>query len=92
MREGRLTQAQLRRSFDDELASALAHGTLGSDSGLDVQTQEALRAVAAAHPQASADLIARARRAFVGQLDGSNAAARDAAIAEAIAEHRRRRR
>lgn len=84
------TDAELRRNFETELASVTAGGGLRSETGLDVRTDAALIEIAAAFPAVTAELVAAARAAFAGQLDGSNAAAQRAELERVIAEHNRR--
>ncbi|MEV6273932.1 hypothetical protein [Nocardia sp. NPDC051832] len=85
-RRGRPSSSELRRNFERELTSAISGGGLRSNSGLDVPTRGALIEVAKAYPVVSEDLIAAARAAFAGQLDGSNAQARRAVIDQLLAE------
>ncbi|MET8629099.1 hypothetical protein ABZW30_36105 [Kitasatospora sp. NPDC004669] len=54
--------------------------------GLDAETEDALWAVYDAHPQAPEELVAAARLAFEGQLDGADAARRRERIARWFAE------
>ncbi|WP_024800377.1 hypothetical protein [Nocardia sp. BMG51109] len=70
----RPTDDELRQNFDEELASASSGGGLHTETGLDSETQDALWAVARAYPEVTDDLLAAARTAFAGQLDGSHAA------------------
>ncbi|MGI5219362.1 hypothetical protein [Nocardia sp. CA-290969] len=55
------------------LAQALGPA-LRSETGLDMETDEALWAIARAYPNVPSELVEVARQAFDGQLDGSNAA------------------
>jgi hypothetical protein len=71
---------ELRANFDELLASVRGGGGIYSHSGLDMETEEALWAIARAYPDIPDDLVAAARSAFAGQLDGSNGAARRAAL------------
>ncbi|MER7674359.1 hypothetical protein ABTY61_38680 [Kitasatospora sp. NPDC096128] len=70
----------LRRTFEALLAEALAGRGVASCLGMDLDTDEALLAVydaATGHhtgPETVEELVAAARRAFEGQLDGSNSA------------------
>ncbi|HLS76870.1 MAG TPA: hypothetical protein VK083_08795 [Nocardia sp.] len=86
------TDEELRRNFERELASVTSGGGLRSETGLDVQTDAALMAIAVAYPAVSEELVRAARAAFAGQLDGSNAAARRAELRRMIEEHNRRER
>ncbi|MFE3188716.1 hypothetical protein ACFXHA_06875 [Nocardia sp. NPDC059240] len=94
MRLGHASEDELRSSFDRVLAFVLEGRGVPSDTGLDDETEAALWAVARAHPNASADLVEAARRAFAGLLDGSNTArwraARDRRFAEREAGSARR--
>lgn len=71
---GRRTKEQLQGSFDFMLSRILSGGSFLSGSGLDEETMSALEAIADARPNVPEDLVAAARTAFAGQLDGSNAA------------------
>ncbi|WP_282785944.1 hypothetical protein [Nocardia sp. CC201C] len=85
MRLGPPADDELRRNFEAALTSVREGGGVSSATGLDMETEGALWAIARAHPRIDDDLIAAARRAFAGQLDGSNAAARRARIAHMTA-------
>ncbi|RDI46121.1 hypothetical protein [Nocardia mexicana] len=85
------TQAELRRNFEEELTSACGGGGLSSDTGLDMETEAALWDIARAYPDVPDALVAAAHRAFAGQLDGSNHAARRARTEAMFEEHRRNR-
>jgi hypothetical protein len=91
MRSRYPTDDELRGVFEEELGSAVAGGPLRTDTGLDMETDEALVAIAMAYPAVSDALVAEARRAFAGQLDGSNAAARRADLDRLIDDYNRRR-
>ncbi|UGT63979.1 hypothetical protein [Nocardia asteroides] len=78
---------ELRADFERELASVTTGGGLHPGSALDVQTSAALIRIAETYPEVDGALIAAARAAFTGQLDGSNAEARLETIAEQIEEH-----
>ena len=91
MRSRPPTDDELRRAFEEELASAAAGGPLRTDTGLDLETDEALAAIAMAYPAVSDALLGAARRAFAGQLDGSNAAARRADLDRLVDDYNRRR-
>ncbi|WP_245676912.1 hypothetical protein [Nocardia acidivorans] len=84
---GHPSKEQLQRNFDSMLQRALSGGGLRTETGLDQQTMRALRDLRSAYPNASPELEAAARRAFAGQLDGSNAAARRAEMDRIIAEY-----
>lgn len=83
---GHPSDEQLRLSFDAMLEQVLSGRGLRTETGLDLPTVQALRAVGAAFPNASQELIAQARKTFSGQLDGSNAAARRAEMDRLLAE------
>ncbi|WP_069161909.1 hypothetical protein [Nocardia altamirensis] len=91
MREDLPTDDELRSNFEELLASVTSGSGLFTESGVDTETENALLAIARAYPEVPDDLIAAARRAFAGQLDGSNAAAVKAATERKIAEINRRR-
>lgn len=91
VREDYPTDAEMRRNFEGLLEKVRAGGAPHSDSGLDLDTEEALWAITRAHPDVPDELVAAARAAFAGQLDGSNAAARRAARARKIDVLNRRR-
>lgn len=78
------TEDELRQSFVDALTSVRGGGGVASDNGLDLRTMAALWQIADAYPVIPDELIAAAGAAFAGQLDGSNAAAREAAIDRAF--------
>ncbi|MFI9406468.1 hypothetical protein [Nocardia sp. NPDC052316] len=78
------TEDELRQSFDAALDAVRAGAGISSDTGLDLRTVNALWEIADAYPDIPEQLIAAARAAFAGQLDGSNAAARQAAIERAF--------
>ncbi|MFZ3498615.1 hypothetical protein ACODT5_36215 [Streptomyces sp. 5.8] len=86
MRFGHPSQEQLRRNFESVLTNVLSGRGVRTETGLDSQTEDALWAIARAHPNAPDTLVAAAYRAFAGQLDGSNAAARRAEMDRRIAE------
>ncbi|WP_378737215.1 hypothetical protein [Nocardia brasiliensis] len=92
MRSRYPTDDELRRNFEAELTSVTTGGGLRSETGLDMETDAALIAIARAYPAVTDDLVAAARAAFAGQLDGSNAAARQADLERLIAEHNARKR
>ncbi|MFF2077928.1 hypothetical protein ACFVXG_24620 [Kitasatospora sp. NPDC058162] len=88
MTEGR----RLRRVFEAVLAEALAGHGVATCLGLDDPTEEALWAVYDAAtgyrtgPGTVEELVAAARRAFEGQLDGGNAARWRELLARKFAE------
>ncbi|GAA5082032.1 hypothetical protein [Nocardia iowensis] len=90
MREDFPNDDELRSNFEELLASVRGGDGLFTESGLDTETENALLAIARAYPEVPDHLITAARRAFAGQLDGSNAAAVKAATARKIAEINRR--
>ncbi|MEU7764917.1 hypothetical protein AB0B25_07315 [Nocardia sp. NPDC049190] len=77
------TDEELRRNFERELGSVTTGGGLHSETGLDIETETALIAIAGAYPEVGEELVAAARAAFTGQLGGSNAAARNADLQQA---------
>ncbi|MFF2552685.1 hypothetical protein ACFVUS_16890 [Nocardia sp. NPDC058058] len=83
---GHPSKEQLQRNFDSMLRSVLSGSGLRTETGLDQQTMKALRELRSAYPNAPQELEAAARRAFAGQLDGSNAAQRRAEQDRMIAE------
>ncbi|MER8102872.1 hypothetical protein [Kitasatospora sp. NPDC094016] len=85
---GRDDDERLRRVFEAVLAKTLSGTGPLTCTGLDEDTENALWAVWEAYPHASAELVQAARRAFAGQLDGSNAARWHADLARAIAGRR----
>ena len=70
-----LSPGELRRNFEQLLASVVAGGGLTTGTGLDDETERAPWAIADAHPQIPEDLLRAARTVFETQLDGSHAAA-----------------
>ncbi|MBF6171414.1 hypothetical protein [Nocardia blacklockiae] len=89
MRLNHPTEDELRSNFEEELASVRSGGGLSSDTGLDSDTESALWDIARAYPDGSEALVAAARQAFAGQLDGSNSAARRARMERMVDEYRR---
>ncbi len=88
---GRDDDERLRRVFEAVLAETLSGTGPLTCTGLDEDTENALWAVWEAYPNASAELVQAARRAFAGQLDGGNAARWRAELAaRAIAGRRPR--
>ncbi|TLF82439.1 hypothetical protein [Nocardia cyriacigeorgica] len=90
MRVSPPTDDELRQNFEEMLASVCSGGGLRSATGLDMKTEDALWAIARAHPEVPDDLVAAARAAFAGQLDGTNARERREALARKIEELDRR--
>ncbi|MFG1794393.1 hypothetical protein [Nocardia sp. NPDC049149] len=86
------TDDELRRNFEAELKSVTTGGGVRSETGLDMETDAALFAIARAYPAVTDELVAAAKAAFAGQLDGSNSAARQADLERLIAEHNARKR
>ncbi|MFD6887376.1 hypothetical protein [Streptomyces sp. NPDC059957] len=86
MRHGHPSQEQVRRNFEGVLTDVLSGRGVRTGTGLDTQTENALWAIARARPNAPDALVAAAYRAFAGQIDGSNAAARRAETDRRIAE------
>lgn len=86
MRSGRPSAEQLRRNFDAVLSEVLSGRGVRTETGLDQDTENTLWDIARAHPNASDELVAAARRAFAGQLDGTNAVARREELARKLAE------
>ncbi|MEV6069826.1 hypothetical protein AB0L82_25035 [Nocardia sp. NPDC052001] len=84
---GQPSDEQLRARFDSMLERVLAGKGTRTDSGLDREVVIALRAISQAHPNASPDLVAKARAAFADQLSGANAAARHAEMDRIFNEH-----
>ncbi|MEV5504867.1 hypothetical protein [Streptomyces orinoci] len=75
MGNDRPSRQQLRDSFHRGVLNALA-GEVCTATLVDMDTDEALWAIASAEPADREELVAAAYRAFAGQLDGSNAARR----------------
>ncbi|WP_069161899.1 hypothetical protein [Nocardia altamirensis] len=86
------TDDELQRNFEAELKSVTTGGGVRSETGLDMETDAALFAIAMAYPAVTDELVAAAKAAFAGQLDGSNSAARQADLERLIAEHNARKR
>ncbi|WP_107654183.1 hypothetical protein [Nocardia suismassiliense] len=86
MRLDHPTEDELWQSFATALAAVRGGSGVSSDNGLDLRTVNALWEIVDAYPNIPEELIAAAHAAFAGQLDGSNAAAREAEIARAF-EH-----
>ncbi|MFI6046324.1 hypothetical protein ACIA8C_32220 [Nocardia sp. NPDC051321] len=81
------TEDELRQNFVDALAAVRGGDGVSSDNGLDVRTVHALWEIADAYPNIPDNLIVAAGAAFAGQLDGTNAAARQAAIDRAFEQN-----
>lgn len=86
MRFGHPSNEQLQRNFDSVLENVLSGRGVRTETGLDPKTENALWAIRYAHPNASQELIEAARKAFAGQLDGTNAAEWRAEMDRRIAE------
>lgn len=83
-----VTAEQLKANFDKCLKDAVELGIWPpSDQGFDDYVDASLTAVAKDYPNPKGDLIARARKAFEGQLDGSNRARREAELDAWLAQH-----
>ncbi|WP_024800391.1 hypothetical protein [Nocardia sp. BMG51109] len=80
MRLNHPTEEELRRNFEEQLASVRGGGGLSSDTGLDSRTDAALWDIAVAYPNVPDAVVEEARNAFAGQLDGTNAAERQAKL------------
>ncbi|WP_026123417.1 hypothetical protein [Nocardiopsis chromatogenes] len=72
------TPEEIRANFEGALESVRNGGGVNSETGLDMETEGALWAIAAAHPNIPDSLIETARAEFAAQMDGSHAAARRA--------------
>jgi hypothetical protein len=72
MRIGHPTEDELRENFAEMLESVRNGGGLRTETGLDMETEEALWDIAKAYPEVTEQLVEGARSAFAGQLDGSN--------------------
>lgn len=73
MRIDHPTEDELRENFAELLESVRNGGGLRTETGLDMETEEALWDIARAYPEVTGELVDAARAAFAGQLDGSNA-------------------
>ncbi|MET7395388.1 hypothetical protein ABZS66_18040 [Dactylosporangium sp. NPDC005572] len=82
---------ELRANFEELLSSVRNGGGIYTHSGVDMETENALWAIARAYPHVTDDLVTSARRTFEGQLDGSNSAARRAALERKFEEYARAR-
>ncbi|MFF0489827.1 hypothetical protein ACFYTQ_12495 [Nocardia sp. NPDC004068] len=83
------TEEELRRAFAEELRSARTGGGLSTDTGLDSTTEAALWEILRAYPDVPTALVEEAERAFAGQLDGTNAAARKVRLEEMFEQVKR---
>jgi hypothetical protein len=84
------TDDELQENFAEMLESVRRGGGLHTETGLDMETEEALWAIARAYPDVADELVEAARAAFARQLDGSNDRARRAALEQQFEEMRRR--
>ncbi|MET9488639.1 hypothetical protein [Nocardia sp. NPDC006630] len=93
MRRSRPSKEQLQDSFEYILSRILSGRGFLTGSGLDIETMNALKAVARVRPNVTDELLEAARLAFAGQLDGSNAARRQEELDRVLAaqeEHSKR--
>ncbi|WP_306360356.1 hypothetical protein [Nocardia sp. CC227C] len=88
MRIGRPSDDELRRNFESVLAEVMVGQGVRTATGLDDDTQDALWEIARAYPDIPDELVLAARRAFAGQLDGSNADRWHEELARKLAERR----
>ncbi|MEU1952227.1 hypothetical protein ACH474_22065 [Nocardia rhamnosiphila] len=91
MRIGDPSDDELRENFAEMLESVRNGGGLRTETGLDMETEDALWAIARAYPEVSDELVEAARATFAGQLDGTNARARRAELERQFEELRRTR-
>jgi hypothetical protein len=91
MRIGHPSDDELRENFAEMLESVRNGGGLRTETGLDMETEDALWAIARAYPEVSDELVEAARATFAGQLDGTNARARRADLERQFEELRRAR-
>jgi hypothetical protein len=89
MRLNHPTREELIQNFDAELDSVCNGGGLRSATGLDMETEATLWAIARAYPNVSDELVAAAKEAFAGQLDGSNAGRQREDLADQLEAMRR---
>ena len=89
MRIGHPTDDELRANFAEMLESVRNGGGLRSETGLDMETEEALWDIARAYPDVPDRLVEAARTTFARQLDGSNARAHRAELERQFEELRR---
>lgn len=91
MRIDHPSRDELIVNFQAELTSVCSGGGLRSETGLDMETDEALWAIARAFPNVPDHLVAAAEEAFRGQLDGSNAVGHRENLAAQLEEMRKAR-
>ncbi|MFI6312517.1 hypothetical protein ACIBEK_20640 [Nocardia fusca] len=91
MRIGHPSDDELRENFAEMLESVRNGGGLRTETGLDMETEDALWSIARAYPEVSNELVEAARATFAGQLDGTNARARRAELERQFEELRRAR-
>jgi hypothetical protein len=91
MRIGHPSDDELRENFAEMLESVRNGGGLRTETGLDMETEDALWAIARAYPEVSDELVEAARATFAGQLDGTNARARRVELERQFEELRRAR-
>lgn len=91
MRIDHPTDDELRENFAEMLESVRGGGGLRTETGLDMETEEALWDIARAYPEVTEELVAAARAAFAGQLDGSHARRHREELARRFEEMRRAR-
>ncbi|MFI9535531.1 hypothetical protein ACIG56_20070 [Nocardia fusca] len=91
MRIGLPSDDELRENFAEMLESVRNGGGLRTETGLDMETEDALWAIARAYPEVSDELVEEARATFAGQLDGTNAGARRAELERQFEQLRRAR-
>ncbi|WP_238011162.1 hypothetical protein KZZ52_22300 [Dactylosporangium sp. AC04546] len=82
---------ELRANFEELLSSVRNGGGIYTHSGVDMETEDALWAIAKAYPHVTDELVRSARKTFEGQMDGSNSAARRAALERKFEEYTRAR-
>ncbi|MGW5385212.1 hypothetical protein [Nocardia sp. NPDC003963] len=91
MRTAHPSDDELRENFAEMLESVRNGGGLRTETGLDMETEDALWSIARAYPEVSEELVDAARAAFAGQLDGTNARRRRAELERQFEELRRAR-
>ncbi|MEV3963155.1 hypothetical protein AB0M34_20025 [Nocardia sp. NPDC050193] len=91
MRIGHPSDDESRENFAEMLESVRKGGGLRTETGLDMETEDALWAIARAYPEVTDDLVEAARATFAGQLDGTNARARRVELERQFEEMRRAR-
>ncbi|MFI2314683.1 hypothetical protein [Streptomyces sp. CB00072] len=82
------TDDELRRIFEETLTAVVAGAGPTSCSWFDMWTDTTLSEIMEAYPDVTDALIAQARAAFAGQLDGSNSRAYEAAMDAAFQQQR----